>query len=179
VCDRFCASLRTLSIKRQLARVSNADNISLFSHSQAERDERLSCRFYEAEFPEVDECVMVEVKNIADMGAYVSLLEYKGIEGMILLSELSRRRIRSINKLIRVGKVEVAMVMRVDKEKGYIDLSKRRVASEVSVSHTYIRTYMHTYMHTYKYTYIYIHTMYACSVEQQYLHLQIGGGEGE
>ncbi len=49
---------------------------------------------------------------------------------MILLSELSRRRIRSINKLIRVGKDEVVMVIRVDKEKGYIDLSKRRVAPE-------------------------------------------------
>ena len=49
---------------------------------------------------------------------------------MILLSELSRRRIRSINKLIRVGKMEVCMVVRVDKEKGYIDLSRRRVARE-------------------------------------------------
>jgi translation initiation factor 2 subunit 1 len=49
---------------------------------------------------------------------------------MILLSELSRRRIRSINKLIRVGKNEVVMVIRVDKDKGYIDLSKRRVGPE-------------------------------------------------
>mmetsp|Transcript_17725 Transcript_17725/g.21509 ORF Transcript_17725/g.21509 Transcript_17725/m.21509 type:complete len:315 (+) Transcript_17725:124-1068(+) len=97
---------------------------------KAERDEQLSCRFYEQEYPEVDECVMVLVKNIADMGAYVELVEYNNIEGMILLSELSRRRIRSINKLIRVGKMEVAMVMRVDKEKGYIDLSRRRVTPE-------------------------------------------------
>jgi len=49
---------------------------------------------------------------------------------MILLSELSRRRIRSITKLIRVGRVEFVVVLRVDKEKGYIDLSKRRVAPE-------------------------------------------------
>lgn len=70
---------------------------------------------------------------------------------MILLSELSRRRIRSIQKLIRVGRNEVVVVMRVDKEKGaslasprrfpienadstslpgYIDLSKRRVSAE-------------------------------------------------
>lgn len=49
---------------------------------------------------------------------------------MILLSELSRRRIRSINKLIRVNRNEVVMVLRVDKEKGYIDLSKRRVSAE-------------------------------------------------
>jgi predicted RNA-binding protein with RPS1 domain len=90
----------------------------------------LQCRFYEQKYPEVDELVMVNVRSIAEMGAYVSLLEYNNIEGMILLSELSRRRIRSINKLIRVGKNEVVMVLRVDKEKGYIDLSKRRVAPE-------------------------------------------------
>jgi len=37
---------------------------------------------------------------------------------MILLSELSRRRIRSVNKIIRVGRNEVAVVMRVDSDKG-------------------------------------------------------------
>jgi translation initiation factor 2 subunit 1 len=89
----------------------------------------------------------LQVTKIAEMGAYVSLLEYNGIEGMILLSELSRRRIRSINKLIKVGthspqpatrhhpltlasplqvgRQEAVMVLRVDKDKGYIDLSKR------------------------------------------------------
>lgn len=88
------------------------------------------CRFYENKYPEVDDVVMVNVQQIAEMGAYVKLLEYDDIEGMVLLSELSRRRIRSIQKLIRVGRNEVVVVLRVDKEKGYIDLSKRRVSSE-------------------------------------------------
>ncbi len=48
------------------------------------------------------------------------MLEYDNIDGMILLSELSRRRIRSIQKLIRVGRNEVVVVLRVDKEKGGI-----------------------------------------------------------
>jgi len=76
----------------------------------------------------------------------VCQLEYDNTEGMILLSELSRRRIRSVQKLIRVGRNEVVVVLRVDKEKGvyqnqmdyishsfppgYIDLSKRRVSAE-------------------------------------------------
>src|SRR5947207_4397716 len=84
------------------------------------------------------------------MGAYVKLLEYDNIDGMILLSELSERRIRGIQKLIQVGRNEVVVVLRVDKEKGmtiafvkalcsvtnnalnvgYIDLSKRRVSPE-------------------------------------------------
>lgn len=90
----------------------------------------ISCRFYKQKYPEIDDVVMVNVRSIAEMGAYVHLLEYKNIEGMILLSELSRRRIRSINKLIRVGRSECVVVIRVDKDKGYIDLSKRRVSAE-------------------------------------------------
>jgi translation initiation factor 2 subunit 1 len=90
----------------------------------------LNSRFYENKYPEIESVVMVNVRNIADMGAYVSLLEYNNIEGMILLSELSRRRIRSIHKLIRVNRNEVVMVLRVDEDKGYIDLSKRRVSPE-------------------------------------------------
>ena len=69
---------------------------------EPEASVRLDCRFYEAQFPEVEDLVMVNVRHIAEMGAYVTLLEYNNIEGMILLSELSRRRIRSINKLIRM-----------------------------------------------------------------------------
>ncbi|WFD43212.1 hypothetical protein MPSI1_001867 [Malassezia psittaci] len=87
-------------------------------------------RFYEKPLPDTDEIVMCQVRQIAEMGAYVKLLEYDNAEGMILLSELSRRRIRSIQKLIRVGRNEVVVVLRVDKEKGYIDLSKRRVSPE-------------------------------------------------
>ncbi|PWN41079.1 putative SUI2-translation initiation factor eIF-2 alpha chain [Ceraceosorus guamensis] len=87
-------------------------------------------RFYEKTLPDAEDVVMVQVRQIAEMGAYVKLLEYDGVEGMILLSELSRRRIRSIQKLIRVGRNEVVVVLRVDKDKGYIDLSKRRVSPE-------------------------------------------------
>merc|ERR1712032_240822 len=72
----------------------------------------------------------VQVKRIVDMGAYVSLLEYNGKEGMMLLSELSKRRIRSVSKLLRVGRTEILMILRLDTEKGYIDLSKRRVDPE-------------------------------------------------
>ncbi|CAN8062757.1 unnamed protein product [Agarophyton chilense] len=96
----------------------------------ATRQVNLECRMYENEFPEPDDVVMVQVKEIQDMGGYVHLLEYNNCQGMIMLSELSRRRIRSVNKLLKVGRQEVAAVVRVDKQKGYIDLSKRRVAPE-------------------------------------------------
>eukprot|EP01083_Nonionella_stella_P283383 964520_1 len=95
-----------------------------------ENNKTLMCRMYAKEYPEVDDLVVVQVKSIVDMGAYCSLLEYNGIEGMILMSELSRRRIRSVNRLIRVGRQEIVAVLRVNKEKGYIDLSKKRVSPE-------------------------------------------------
>jgi len=88
------------------------------------------CRFYEAHMPEVDDLVKVQVKRIGETAAYVSLLEYNNVEGMILLSDLSKRRIRSISKLIRVGRTEIVMVLRVDKDKEYIDLSKKLVLPE-------------------------------------------------
>jgi translation initiation factor 2 subunit 1 len=65
------------------------------------------------------------------MGAYVKLLEYDNIDGMILLSELSRRRIRSIQKLIRVGRNEVVVVLRVDKEKGMVSALRLIAHSKV------------------------------------------------
>ncbi|KAI3505101.1 hypothetical protein L1887_27006 [Cichorium endivia] len=98
--------------------------------NMASNSPNLECRMYEAKFPDVDMAVMIQVKSIGEMCAYVSLLEYNNIEGMILLSELSRRRIRSINSLIKVGRTEPVMVLHVDEEKGYVNLSKRRVSEE-------------------------------------------------
>jgi translation initiation factor 2 subunit 1 len=83
----------------------------------------VSCRFYKHRYPKQEDVVMVNVRSIAEMGAYVHLLEYNNIEGMIMLSELSRRRIRSINKLVRIGRNECVVVIRVDETKGKDALS--------------------------------------------------------
>jgi len=77
-----------------------------------------SYRFYEAKLPMVDEAVMCSVKQVDDVSAYVELLEYNNIQGMVLISELSRRRIRSVQKLLKVGRNEVLVVIRVDPDKG-------------------------------------------------------------
>lgn len=90
---------------------------------------------YEKQFPDIDEEVVVLVNKVIDMGVYVTLLEYNNAEGMIPLSELSRRRIRSIGKLIRVGRQEIVAVLRVDRDKGYIDLSKKRLTADECVKY--------------------------------------------
>ncbi len=84
----------------------------------------LTCRMYEPRYPQPEEVVVVQVKSIAEHGAYCSLLEYNNIEGMILMTELSRRRIRSVNRLIRVGRQEIVVVLRVNKQKGEFFFSR-------------------------------------------------------
>ena len=90
----------------------------------------LSVRYYEKSMPNLGDLVMVKVTKISDTSAYVQLLEYENIEGMIPYTEISRRRIRSIAKFVRVGKLDVATVIRLDSAKGYIDLSKKQVTEE-------------------------------------------------
>ncbi|KAG9395261.1 Translation initiation factor 2 alpha subunit [Carpediemonas membranifera] len=94
------------------------------------------CRFYEDEFPKVDELCLVRFDSVDNTGCYyVSLLEYDMKQGMILQSEISRRRVRSVSKIARVGQVHVASVLRVDSQHGFIDLSKKNVEeSEVHMA---------------------------------------------
>merc|ERR1712232_373881 len=58
--------------------------------------------------------------------------EYGNIMGMIPSVELPRRRIKSVQKLMKVGKQMPAKVLNVDIEKAYIDLSINRLSTEQS-----------------------------------------------
>ena len=51
-------------------------------------------------------------------------------EGMIPLNEYSKIMTKAIHRVMKVGKKEILRVLRVDKEKGYIDLSKKSVFAE-------------------------------------------------
>jgi len=88
-------------------------------------------RFYEREFPNIDDLVVVIINKTDDkVGCHVTLLEYDNRDGMINIGELSKRRIRSLTKLLRVGSTDICKVMHVDEEKGYINLSKKQVVEE-------------------------------------------------
>jgi len=106
------------------------ENLELSDFQNRELNPYSDCRMYENEYPEVDDLVMVRVTRVTEIGAYVNLLEYNNKEGIILLSNLSRKRIRSVNRHVRVGKIEVLQVLRVDSEKGYIDLSKKLIQKD-------------------------------------------------
>ena len=77
-------------------------------------------------FPQEDELVLCTVTKIFHHGVFVDLDEY-GKGGMIHISEVSPGRIRNIRDFVREGKKVVCKILRVDTEKGHIDLSLRRV----------------------------------------------------
>jgi translation initiation factor 2 subunit 1 len=85
----------------------------------------LECNIHRKDFPDVGDIVVVKVNEIADSYVYVSLLEYSSIPGMLVMSELSRKFIKSLRKVIHVNKLDVVKVINTDVEKRYIDLSKK------------------------------------------------------
>jgi len=77
-------------------------------------------------YPEEDELVLCKVIKVLPNSIFCNLEEYNK-QGMIHISEVSAGRIRNIRDYVVEGKVIVCKVLRVDKEKGHIDLSLRRV----------------------------------------------------
>ena len=77
-------------------------------------------------FPEESELVVCTVTKILPHSVFVNIDEYDR-SGMIHISEVSPGSIRNIRDFVKEGKVVVCKVLQVNKEKGHIDLSLRRV----------------------------------------------------
>ena len=62
---------------------------------------------------------------MVENGAYVKLLEYNEIEGLITPSEYSKvSNMKSVHKIMKVGRQEVVRVLVVDAEKGTLEQRK-------------------------------------------------------
>ena len=84
------------------------------------------------EWPEPGDLVIATVETVADYGAYVKLDEYDK-KGLLHVSEISSSWIRNIRDFVREGQKVVLKVLRVDPEKGHIDLSLRRVTKREKI----------------------------------------------
>ena len=90
--------------------------------------------FYKKQnYPERDEIVICTVKKILPSSIFVDLDEY-GKEAMIHISEIAPGRIRNIRDYVKENKKIVCKILNVDKAKGYIDLSLRRVNQAQRIS---------------------------------------------
>lgn len=76
-------------------------------------------------FPKMNETVTGTITAINDIFATVRIDTYDK-DGLMLLSNISRIRIRDVNRHIRVGQQDHFRVIRVDETTGYIDLSMKQ-----------------------------------------------------
>jgi len=81
---------------------------------------------HKPEWPESGDLVIASIESVMDYGAYANLDEYSR-RGFLHISEISSARIRNIRDFVRENQKMVLKVLRVDIEKGHIDLSLRRV----------------------------------------------------
>ena len=78
-------------------------------------------------YPQEGDLVIATISKIQYHSIFCDLDEYKGKSAMIHISEVAPGRIRNLSDYIKEGKSVVCKVLRVDEQKGHIDLSIRRV----------------------------------------------------
>ena len=77
--------------------------------------------------PEEGELLLCTVTKIYPTSVFADIDEYEK-QGMIHISEISPGRIRNIHDYVKEGKKVVCKVLRIDMQRGHIDLSLRRVS---------------------------------------------------
>lgn len=80
------------------------------------------------EFPNEGELVMCTVKKVFNQGAIVNLDEYNNKEGLLHITEISLRWVKNIRDYVKEDQKVVLKVINVNRERGHIDLSLRRVS---------------------------------------------------
>jgi translation initiation factor 2 subunit 1 len=80
----------------------------------------------ETNWPEPGDLVIATINTVMVYGVYANLDEYNK-KGFLHISEISSARIRNVRDFVRENQKLVLKVLRVDLEKGHIDLSLRRV----------------------------------------------------
>src|SRR4030043_1082427 len=81
---------------------------------------------HKPEWPEFGDLVIASIESVMDYGAYANLDEYSR-RGFLHISEISSARRRNVRDFVREKQKMVLKVLRVDVEKGHIDLSLRHV----------------------------------------------------
>jgi translation initiation factor 2 subunit 1 len=78
------------------------------------------------EWPEYGELVIATITKVREYGAYANLEEYNK-QGLLHISEITSGRVRRIRDYVKEKQKMVLKVIRVNVEKGQINLSLRRV----------------------------------------------------
>lgn len=87
--------------------------------------------FYPAKYPAKGDLVMVEHTEIDCAGGVkCELLEYGRTVAFMPSNEVSRHKMKSVSRHVKLGKNQICFVINVDSAKGYIDVSLRDITRE-------------------------------------------------
>ncbi|MBI2040716.1 MAG: hypothetical protein HYT16_01315 [DPANN group archaeon] len=77
--------------------------------------------------PEKNDLVICTIKEATPSSVFATLDEYEKVEGMIHVSEITRKWVRGMKTYLKGGMKLVCQVMAVDLLKNFVNLSSRRV----------------------------------------------------
>jgi len=83
---------------------------------------------YNKKFPNKDDLVIAKIVSENKLGVVVELLDYNNINGFVSIGLSTRARKK--NQRCFIGQETVLLVLSVDEQKGYIDLSKHNISKE-------------------------------------------------
>lgn len=83
------------------------------------------------EWPDPEEYVICTISELNPNSAVAVLDEYSGKRGMVHVSEVANTMVRDIRKFVKVGEKDVAKVLFVDPQRGYVGLSLKRVKPSI------------------------------------------------
>lgn len=87
-------------------------------------------KFYKNVYPNIDDIVICKINRIDNELIYVNLLEYNNIEGIVELKNASTRRKKKVKCTLKINRKYPLLVINIDKEKCYIDLSNKYLSDE-------------------------------------------------
>ncbi len=77
--------------------------------------------------PREGDILIATVKQVFDYGSYVTLDEYGGLQAFLPWSEISTRWVKNIRDVVKEGRKIIVKVIRVDRKKGSVDVSLKKV----------------------------------------------------
>jgi len=83
------------------------------------------------DYPDKETVVICRIERLEVYGFKVSILNYGGIGAFLALNELSRKKIRSIRSIVKVGDIKPLLVIKKDykHDQVYIDLSNKQLTN--------------------------------------------------
>lgn len=83
------------------------------------------------EWPDPEDYVVCTISELNPNSAVAVLDEYEGKKGMVHVSEVANTMVRDIRRFVKIGEKEVAKVLFVDPQRGYVGLSLKRVKPSI------------------------------------------------